>query len=204
MVEQTIFDDKISSFEKRFWLQWVLTGGVAWVVGMAAGAAMSQSADGAAVMVVGWTVIGSVIGVQQWFVLRQRLQYAGWWPVVSAVGVAVGWFVGVIVKWVAGVSASIAGVVTGAMIGIMQWFVLRRCVYRAGWWVLASAVSTSVGWVVIESVIKVVGWPVDRLMVARTTVVGVGAVSGAITGFVLIWLLRHPVSETSSLGDGAA
>ena len=82
----------------------------------------------------------------------------------------------------------------GAVVGIAQWFVLRRQVSRAGWWVLASIV----GFVVASTV----QFAVAVSLVAASVVVG--AVYGAITGGVLVWLLRQPVTEEPSLPQEAA
>ncbi len=54
---------------------------------------------------------------------------------------------------------------------------------RAGWWVLAS----TVGWVVGGLVAGLVGATVG----VDLSWAGLGAVYGAITGPVLVWLLRH-------------
>ena len=69
----------------------------------------------------------------------------------------------------------IAGVALyGTVAGLMQWLVLRRQVARAGWWVLAC----TLGWVVAVPVGDLGGPPG-------------WAVYGAITGAVLVWLLRQ-------------
>jgi hypothetical protein len=69
----------------------------------------------------------------------------------------------------------------------MQWLVLRRQISRAGWWVLAS----TVGWLVPFIVGGAVGGEGDWPMLFPALVVP----SAAITGIVLVWLLRQPAKE---------
>ena len=69
--------------------------------------------------------------------------------------------------------------VGGASLGIAQWLVLRRHVSRPGWWVLASTVGFAVSFAVGLAVDVAVGF----------------ALYGAITGGVLVWLLRQPSRE---------
>jgi len=120
---------------------------------------------------------GIAAGLFQWLVLRRRIARAGWWlPATIGAGAAVGVVVfvsGLVnrdVGWSAGVGAG------GTMLGLMHWLVLRRQVARAGWWVLAS----TAGWVAGGLLGAVGGWA------------AIGAVYGAITGPVLVWLLRRP------------
>ncbi len=82
---------------------------------------------------------------------------AGWrfwvqWVLTNIVG----WSGGAILGWIGGtvvyqsvrshfMALTIFGFAVGASVGIMQWLVLRRRVYRAGWWVLATATGSAVG-----------------------------------------------------------
>ncbi len=159
-------DEQKPSIEWTLWFQWVLATTVGWAIGWA---------------LVGEIGVGAVVGIAQWLVLRQLLQQAGWWIWASTVGWAIGWAMivtGVIVPPNIGVVASVvAGLVLGALLGVAQWFYLRRQVYQAGWWVLASSV----------------GWGIGLTGIIGGTVTG--AIAGVVTGFMLDWLLRNPRSE---------
>ena len=121
-----------------------------------------------------------------------------WWVLASIVGLFVGLILEFAVEEAMGLSVglrlvpeqyTVAFAVLGAPIGIAQWLVLRRQVSRAGWWVLASIVGFASGEVVGESVFEVIATFVFY---------------GAITGGVLVWLLRQPVTEEPSLLRDAA
>ncbi len=153
-----------TSVEWGIWFQWVLASTVGWVVGW---------------LVIGDPGVGVGVGLAQWLVLKRAINEAGWWIWASTVGWFVGWAMvstGVLLPagLGQGLTSVLAGAVLGAAIGLAQWLVLRRMVYQAGWWTFAS----------------VIGWTVALTGVLGRTIVG--TVVGALTGFMLDWLLRHP------------
>ena len=82
---------------------------------------------------------------------------------------------------------AVIGFVGGAIAGLMQWFVLRQQVSRAGWWVLASTVSWAVLGLVAEGMIR-------RFLTFGVGLAG-GVVGLGVTGLALVWLLRRPIPE---------
>jgi membrane associated rhomboid family serine protease len=139
----------------------------------------------------GVNVGGIGVGVLQWLVLRQQVTRAGWWVPASIVAVAA---LGVMVFAVGVIDADVGWVVGtvlfGTVLGVLQWLLLRRQLARAGWWVLASGV----GWVVggfLSGAVPVgaaggfPGWA------------AVGAVYGAMSGAVLVWLLRQRLDSSA-------
>ncbi len=130
---------------------------------------------------------GILVGVLQWLVLRRYVTGSVRWMLASLGAAAVGALVvlgaGLVdadLGWVAG-----AGLY-GTLVGVLQWLVLRCQVARAGWWVLAS----TVGWVLAIPAGGVVGPPG-------------WSVYGAITGTVLVWLLRQePHGSDQPSGTG--
>ena len=68
--------------------------------------------------------------------------------------------------------------------GFLHWLILRRWFSNAGWWVLASSIS----WVVAEyAYLKLTRAGDVRLLWGAAVS---GALSGAITGFTLVGLMR--------------
>ena len=138
-------------------------------------------------VVVYMTVGGTVSDVLQWPALRRQVSEAGWWvPISVAGGVTVGaagLAVGVVVAFAAGMDAGAdaAGVAAAALFGLvvgtLQRLVLLRRFARSYWWVLASSVGWIVGGLVSGISEGVAGWTI------------LGAVYGAMTGCVLVWLL---------------
>jgi hypothetical protein len=185
-----------------FWIKWVLVSslgeGVYQFVPCVAGQALSLMGEEvtALLAVLGLRLVGALVfATAQWLVLRKRVYRSGWWVLAGAVGFVVGSGVDSLLCTARWVTSAIA-----------QWLVLRKRVYRSGWWVLAGAVGGLAGGLVTMLVVFVpvsdfvyklvhsyVVWQCADFAVSG--VVG-GLVAGAITGFALIMLLRHPIPET--------
>ena len=119
----------------------------------------------------------------------------------TIIGAVVAWFIGMVLGSSAGphveedtallaVGAAVLGLGLGALLGLAQWFVLRRHLRQAGWWVPANATAWAVGMVVAFAGTDVVQQ--DALVpaaVVRGTSMGV--LVGAIHGGFLVWLLRR-------------
>lgn len=80
---------------------------------------------------------------------------------------ALGWIVG------AGLGSEIG---IGAMIGVLQWLILRPHIRRAGWWAPATAIGWSAGWLLVIAML-----PPEQSFLA-------GIVVGTCVG-VLQWLV---------------
>jgi hypothetical protein len=128
-----------------FWLAWVLASimgfGVGALLGMhvAYGLFDRDGFDATLGITLG-IVMGATGGYLQWVVLRERVARAGWWVLASTLGFAVAG--AVLGTMDINENYVMAGILFAAMfgvaVGIMQWFVLRQKVIRAGLWILAS------------------------------------------------------------------
>jgi hypothetical protein len=149
-------------------------------------------------------VLGVSIGVMQWFVLRKHLGRSWGWILASALGWAVSWSTSFgIDYWRFGATglshprylyyrSDLAGLflVVGVMIGVVQYFLFRRQVRRLGWWILASAVGGAAAgriWAIVPYYYSTrMGAPHEP-----GTAFLSGLANGAITGLVLLILLRQ-------------
>jgi len=180
------------------WLLWILATTLGWPLGWAMGVWTTSvfiawgpgESTGLPLVVcqTAWGAIwGAVLGAIQWPILRWRIAGAGGWVLASAVGWTGGWWawfgVGQHLAGALGWAMLAVGATGGAAVGALQSLVLRRRARGAGWWVLASSVGWAASWGVLRiGIWSVVGW------------LGSGAVAGAITGSVLVWLLRQPLA----------
>jgi hypothetical protein len=153
-------DKTAPSFNWTLWIEWVGATAIGWLMG---GLLLPELA---------LFLVGLVMGILQWVVLRQYLRRAGWWILASAVGWSGGWAIAL------ALAPQGIGILTepllGAAIGTLQWLVLRRQLHQAGWWIVVS----SLGWTI-----------------ALTGLAGqilAGAMVGAVTGIALELLLRYP------------
>jgi hypothetical protein len=176
-----------------FWVMWVLANSVAWIVGTAVLWVLSFVLDPLAqgpFNVLGWAVAGALIGaffgVNHWFLFRPLGahtigKWAHWW-VLATIG---GWSAAIMV--VVGLGAGenlgfpVIGAVIGIAVGIPQLFVLRPYAQKAHWWGLCNTAGWMIGLALLDVVNRTISFPL------------VGVISGALTGAMMIWLLRNPL-----------
>jgi hypothetical protein len=155
-------------------------------------------------------LLGAVIGIGQWYVLRRRLDIKWtWWLAATMLGFAIhGLTLGLDVSLLNGGQAGLAGEIGGeqalrsvgllcggvVLVGIPQWLVLRQHLPKAGWWILISAAAlllaspdrsggagSLVGWIAVS--------------------MGAGAVYGIVTAFGLFFLLPQPQPQDEEESD---
>ena len=178
------------------WLQWVTVNavGVALMAyGIQIGLMVEEYEE--AVAVIGLGVVCTALG--QWLVLRPRLARAGWWVLVTPVGLGLGGFAAVLGIWIGSDSFGwpdvslglLATLLIGTPLGLLQWLVLRGQMRRALWWLPVTEVATiGIGVLFLWRCLMVF----PELRAALGGVVA-GAVYGAVTGAALAVLLPHPV-----------
>lgn len=160
---------------------------------------------------------GSTIGLAQWLVLRREIERIGWWVAATVAGYAsigllpliasvfqpgwLDWAITLIINgkmhWLARVVPSwpaaswLPGAITltlfGAVLGIVQWLVLRGHVYQAGWWIA----------------INFGGWALAAASAASSNMLVVltsFAVPVVVAGGGIVWLLRRsaPIIQPSN------
>lgn len=178
-------------------LWWVLAGIVSYSLGFPLGLAIGKS------LLWGWLAGGGTGSVLQWFILRRHVARAGWWVVVSLVGLTIGagisFLVSQYVVLTAGLTAAFAsvGATVGLGVGTAQWIMLRLHFRQAGWWVPASVAGYALG--VLAAVNAPVAIPVARALIFGPEFGGlVGATSGAVTGLAMVWLLGINANSQST------
>ena len=134
-----------------FWLKWLLTI-LAFPIGGAAAIAVAKSI-GAVNAAIGGAIAGAVIGAAQWLILRQAIGVNASWIAATGGGLASGLAVAVALFGTETVGGPlvIRGAVAGAVVGFMQWFILRHYVSMTWVWVLAVTLCWAVGWIVTRA-----------------------------------------------------
>jgi hypothetical protein len=82
--------------------------------------------------------------------------------------------------------------IAGAVVGTMEWLVLRERVPRSGWWVLA----TLVGSLVAAFVGLLLFYPLEPSGATLYALV-TGALAAFVEGGALVWLVRRPAESNS-------
>jgi hypothetical protein len=184
-----------------FWLMWVLANTVAWIVGMSVLWVLSFVLDPlthGSLQLVGWAIAGAFLGgffgVNQWFLFRPLGEntigyWANWWVLATIVG----WSMAILVVIGLGAGENMGFAVTGAVfgisVGIPQWFVLRPYAQKAEWWGLSNVMGWILGLATLDLLEGGFGLPVA------------GMVSSALTGGMMLWLLRNPRQEAQEVSE---
>ncbi len=190
-----------------FWLLWVLASIIGFTLsgflfhfpfGFPAGANTSFDPANAEVGFIQGALTGLVIGTIQWLVLRRLISRAGWWILATCWGIAVAHAVGDSAP--APITLWVLALLCGAVIGSLQWLILRQLTSRAVLWVAANIVGwylgLTLGMALAESTGLMAltgpdGWVKQHSVVGSIT----GIVIGVITGILLTWLVRHPLPQ---------
>lgn len=87
------------------------------------------------------------------------------------------------------------GLVGGALLGTLQWLVLRRAITKAAWWIVATAMAMPVGSLATLVVLMAVGdpSPPTGAMASGTGFLGTVFTSGIIVGAAQCVVLRGKV-----------
>ncbi|ABG51845.1 MAG: hypothetical protein O4861_17895 [Trichodesmium sp. St16_bin4-tuft] len=114
---------------------------------------------------------GAVVGLAQWLVLRNRIFQSRWWVVVSIVAWlligasslgALGWIAPRTEQiWLRLFYGVINGAIMGGILGLAQWFVVKRQISRPQRWIMANilawAIGLPLGWLVGGLIYEAIG-----------------------------------------------
>ena len=132
-----------------------------------------------------YLITGVCVGAMQWLVLRRHLAGLQRWAIFTGLGFALGTFA--------------FPAFMGAGVGLMQWLLLRRDLSKTGWWPVMNAVAWPLGAMLGGGLGETVGTAANSLLVTNLLSAALaGVIIGALTGAVLLWLLR----ENRALLDG--
>ena len=183
----------------KFWVQWVLANWFGWLVGMGLSWLVSMVVSplsAGPLRIIGWGVagalVGSVMGISQYILLRSRPSLPLSWRAST-------WLYATILAWIFNLALisgfglreqigfALTGAIFGISIGISQWFVLQGDYNRAEWW----APVNTLGWMAGMGALDLLNQAVGFILV--------GAISGAITGIALLLLLQLRVRPGDEL-----
>jgi hypothetical protein len=146
---------------------------------------------------IGALLVGSIVGMGQTLLLRNRVNWASGW----FYGTSIGWGLAGLLWWLeylalGGVrfrvtadylllSLLVAGTAGGVAIGLGQWLLLRSRTKVAGWWIGLSAV----GWLLGVTIGYAITFTIELGMFQYLVLmILVGLVVGIVTGLGLKWL----------------
>jgi len=131
---------------------------------------------------------------------RSAVGWGFWWLWVlfTLLGLAVGFLAGFVLGHIVLGNVSV-GIGIGAVVGLFQWFLLRRHIPHSAWWIPAAVIGLTVplglygiAWL-IWGIPFDLGWPMGGLGWAVCFLVG-----GAFMGRLQLLVLRRRVAESRS------
>ena len=155
---------KSKTMDWALWFYWIMATTLGWLLG-------SLLFNGIPVI-----IAGGAIAAFQWAVLYQRIQKAWRWAILTSLGWIAGYIL-LVVFFPAEIEL-LVGTILGGVIGIIQWYLLRKEVDWAGWWVIISILAWTTGLTVMPGLLTS------------------GALPGALTGLALVILFRFSSRET--------
>jgi hypothetical protein len=167
----------------KLWAQWVLAN----IIGIAVATRLSidfhnsgsGTIDHAIMGIIGIILYGFIIGIAQWLVLF-RFDISAWWILATEVGI--------LAFLMLYSSISLLGA------AIVQFPILWRRVRWSGLWILAHVPA----YFLITRKYQTLHYAVSSSIISPffetrfIVLMIIGTINSVITGFVLIWLLRHP------------
>jgi len=150
-----------------------------------------------------YAIIGVVIALAQWMVLRRRIPRAGWWILASLAGWAGGSFIssaalGALEEFgllPAILTYPVSFTILGAAVGLLQWAVLPPGLPGAGWWVVGNGVGWALGWPVVLGVDWAVKATIPESASFALSFLLFGATAGLVTGLLLTYLMRGSAAQ---------
>lgn len=104
---------------------------------------------------IGGAVVGVIVGAAQMLALRRRLPVDWRWISVTGVGMAVGVSLSVAILGTGSTREAILmrAPLTGLLLGVAQWFILKNVVRSAQWWVAVVILVYTAAWAITALVI---------------------------------------------------
>ncbi|MBM3187993.1 MAG: hypothetical protein FJZ90_04630 [Chloroflexi bacterium] len=201
------------AFSGSFWLWWALltTLGflLSFVLAFAKGIGIGSLCAlrgtlglGAAAflgLAIGGLLVGAVMGVVQWLIIRRHIPGAARWIWQTAVGSALAFALAIVIAGAVGqgwfLGGLIGGLIGGGVAGFLQQNVLKEYVPDTKLWLIASPVSWAVALIIMgiamgAAVGRAPGNP-GLVMLALVAIIAV-FVQAAITGFALMRSVISP------------
>lgn len=191
------------------WIQWILATGLSIPLGWGFWLLIPLLDSWPTIQGMVWIVVILLtflpLALSQWAILRRRIRHAIWWIPATAIGSILG-LIGAFwslslgfwrVSWFAryGLGFFFGALVGGAIVGLLQWFVLSPNSKKAHWWIVASGLGwmSSVSWVALYSMNFFFGSSGESEIAGWLVLAGAsGGIGGMIKGIALAWILADP------------
>jgi len=160
----TMTNSKSKTMDWELWFYWIMATTLGWLLG-------SLLFQGIPVV-----ISGVVIAALQWAVLYKRIQKSWRWAVFSSLGWIAGYIL--LIIFFSSVMELLKGPILGGIVGVVQWYLLKKELDWAGWWIIISIIAWTTGLTLLPGLLTS------------------GALPGALTGLALVILFRFSSTKT--------
>ncbi len=152
-------DTEAKSMDWALWFYWIMATTLGWLAGTLLFNGIPLAISGVA------------IAAFQWSVLYKRIRKSWRWLVFSSLAWIAGYILYILL--IPGQSSILLGPFLGAVLGVVQWLILRSELEWAGWWIPISILAWTTGLTFMPGLLTS------------------GALPGALTGLTLVILFRY-------------
>lgn len=192
-----IDEAKVVHDEFGMWLKWTLATALGMLLGFLPSLVLVNVLDVVLARLIVPLWAGFLVGLAQWFVLRQYVNNVSDWVFAAGASWAAGYALGLLIMnglTNTGLDSFFGYVIFGVIVAIVQWPILRREIPHLWMWIAANVIGWTIGFYASNLVLTLFFHGPAIAPVASTSVLsGVsGLVAGAITGVALVLIVRQP------------
>ena len=192
-----ISESKVAQNEFGMWLEWTLSTAFGMLLVFLQSIVFVNNMDLSLARIIVPLFAGFLVGLAQWFVLRKYVNGVSDWIWAAGASWAVGYALGLLIingLTGTGLDAFIGYILFGAIVGLVQWPVLRREIPNVWIWVLANVIGWTTGFFLSQASLDLFfNGPAIAPVASTAVIAGVsGLVAGAITGVALVLIVRQP------------
>ncbi|GEM_PF-612927 len=210
-MEIDLDESKVNKNEFGLWAAWVLATAGGMLIGFLPANLLAETLGLGIAYIVVPLLAGTLIGFLQWLALRRYVIGSVDWIFTAGAGWAIGYAVGLLMIQLVGAQPAVGSfwlslvnyALFGVIIALIQWPVLRREIPQVGPWILANVIGWTLGFSIANAAQLAIysqflpePWKVSLFAQATG-----GLIAGAITGLVLVWIVRKPEITAVSSGD---
>lgn len=190
-------NNRVSGTGWGFWIRWLVATAIAWVIGIIIAFPLSYLLNviyPKTTNVLVGLCLGAAVGLAQKIAVRRSIELTWGWVWAAMIGMGLPFIVAEIIDVVWPGKYEYTGdrlfawmliIGTGGLItGLLQMRILRRFTTKASWWLPASIVSWGLAWLSMN-------------LVGMTGYLVGGPVLGAVSGGLLLWILKAPVDTAA-------
>ena len=161
-------DTQDKTMDWALWFYWIMATTLGWLVGV-------LLFNGIPLV-----ISGVAIATFQWSVLYKRIKKSWRWLVFSSLAWISAYILYILL--IPGQMSILLGPFLGAIVGVVQWLILRKEFELAGWWIPISILAWTTGLTLMPGLLTS------------------GALPGALTGLTLVILFRYSLPQDTQEG----